>query len=246
MERAPLFRGLMEGGVRIGCRGFPVGRERYFRELTAVEVSDTRKRLPKLETARRWREEAPEGFQFSLVVPSAITHPPEGSPRAAEACGHFRDAPLVRRAWEAFEAVAEAVKPRWVVFETPASFYPHARMLQDMYAFFRSVRRGGATFVWASHGGPWEPKFQAKVAADLKLVLATDPLNGAQPAGAQRYLRVAGRVAEKRLNRGVSFTDDELKALLYAAQGGTSAVFLGNTDCWKDAKRLNMISMGHR
>lgn len=232
--------------VAVGCRGFPVGRERYFRELSAVEVSDTRTRLPKLETARRWREEAPEGFEFSLVVPSAITHPPEGSPRAAEACGHFRDAPLVRRAWEAFEAVSAAVAPRWVVFETPASFYPHARMLQDMYAFFRSVRRGGATFVWASHGGSWEPKFQAKVASDLKLALAGDPLNGTAPTGPVRYMRVGGRVAERRLQRGVSFTDEELKVILHAAQGGASAVFLGNTDCWKDARRLRTRSWGGR
>lgn len=236
----------MGGRVLVGCRGFPVGRERYFSELGAVEVSDTRKRLPKLETARRWREEAPEGFEFSLVVPAAVTHPPEGSPRADAACGHFRDAPLVRRAWEAFEAVAEAVRPRWVVFETPASFYPHAGMLKDMYAFLRAARRGGATFVWASHGGSWDPKFQAKVAAELKLTLASDPLNGAPPSGAVRYLRVAGRVKDRRLDRGVSFTDDELKAVLFAASGGSSAVFLGNSDCWKDAKRLNRLAMGAR
>lgn len=236
----------MTGRVSIGCRGFPVGRERYFRELAAVEVSDTRKRLPRPETARRWREEAPPGFEFSLVVPAAITHPPEGSPRAAEACGHFRDAPLVRRAWEAFEAVAAAVSPRWVVFETPASFYPHAGLLKDMYAFFRAARRGGATFVWACHGGGWDPRFQAKVAADLKLTLASDPLNGAAPSGAQRYLRVAGRVADKRLERGVSFTDAELKAILFAADGGSAAVFLGNTDCWKDARRLSLMAMGRR
>lgn len=236
----------MGGSVLVGCRGFPVGRERYFRELAAVEVSDTRKRLPKLETARRWREEAPEDFQFSLVVPSAITHPLEGSPRASEACGHFRDAPAVRRAWEAFEAVAAAVAARWVVFETPASFYPHAQMIKDMYAFFRGVRRGGATFVWASHGGGWDPKFQAKVAVELKLTLATDPLNGAAPTGANRYMRVAGRVADRRLERGISFTEAELKTVLHSAVGANSAVFLGNTDAWKDARRLRTLSWGPR
>ena len=232
--------------ARIGTRGFAVGRERYFRELRAVEVADTRKRLPKLETARRWREEAPPDFEFSLVVPAAITHPPEGSPRAAQACGHFRDAPLVRRAWEAFEAVAEVISPTWVVFETPASFYPHARLLQDMYAFLRSVRRGRATFVWASHGGSWEPAFQAKVASELKLTLAHDPLNGKPPPGGARYLRAAGRVATGRLDRGVSFSDSELKAILHAAAAGPSAVFLGNTDCWKDAKRLAALARGAR
>ncbi|MDE2291307.1 MAG: DUF72 domain-containing protein, partial [Elusimicrobia bacterium] len=59
--------------LHVGCRGFPVARERYFQRLRAVEVSDTRRRLPRLETARRWRAEAPPGFAFSLVVPAAVT-----------------------------------------------------------------------------------------------------------------------------------------------------------------------------
>ena len=54
------------GTLQVGCRGFPVGRERYFRELSAVEVSDTRSRLPRLETARRWRESATSHFNRRL------------------------------------------------------------------------------------------------------------------------------------------------------------------------------------
>lgn len=230
------------GVLQVGCRGFPVGRERYFRELGAVEISTTRSRLPRLETARRWRAEAPEGFVFSLVVPSAITHPLEGSPRAKDACGHFQDAPPVRRAWEAFEAVADAIQPRFVVFETPPSFYNHAGYIKDMYAFFRGVRRGSATFVWARHGGSWEPRVLAKVAKDLGLLLATDPLNGSEPEGRMRYLRMAGRVVDKRLARGVTFTDAELKTVLHSSGSGPSYAFLGNADCWRDARRLRAMA----
>ncbi|MBI3298104.1 MAG: DUF72 domain-containing protein [Elusimicrobia bacterium] len=228
-------------GLQVGCRGFPVARDRYFRELGAVEVSDTRSRLPRLETARRWRAEAPDGFVFSLVAPAAITHTSEGSPRAADATGHFRDAPPVRRAWEAFEAVIDAVQPRFVVFETPPSFYNHANYIKDMYAFFRAARRGTATFVWARHGGGWEARVLAKVAKDLGLLLASDPLNGAEPEGRMRYLRVAGRVVDKRIVRQTAFSDPELKTILHAGGSGPSVAFLGNSDCWRDAKRLRAM-----
>ena len=230
----------------VGCRGFPVARERYFAELRTVEVSDTRKRLPRLETAARWRAEAPEGFEFSLVVPSAITHPPEGSPRAHQACGHFRDAPLVRRAWEAFEAVAGVLKPAFVVFETPPSFYPHPGHVKDMYAFFRSLRRGDAAFVWAQHGGGWEPRFMEKVAQDLRLIVACDPVNGELPAGRVRYIRVSGRVKDRRVDRSVSLSDSELKRILQACGAGRSRVFLGNADSWRDARRLRDLSFPGR
>ncbi len=219
-----------------------MGRERYFGELGAVEIADTRSRLPRLETARRWREEAPAGFEFSLVAPAALTHQPDRAPRAAEATGHFRDTPATRKAWAAFTAVMDAVRPRFVVFETPASFYPHAGMIKDMYGFFRGARRGDASFVWAAHGGDWEARVQDRICADLKLVLAADPLNGRPPARGARYLRVPGRVVDGRLARGVEFSDSELRRVLDACGGGPAWVFLGNAAMWRDARRLKTLA----
>ncbi len=71
----------------IGCAGWNVSREmqsefpeggshlhRYSRRLSAVEINSSfyRAHLPK--TYRRWAEEVPSDFRFSLKVPKQITH----------------------------------------------------------------------------------------------------------------------------------------------------------------------------
>ena len=55
--------------ITVGCAGFPVPATRYFREFTFVEVQETHVALPGPGTIRRWRREAPEGFQFALLGP---------------------------------------------------------------------------------------------------------------------------------------------------------------------------------
>ncbi|MDE2293712.1 MAG: hypothetical protein KGL53_16645, partial [Elusimicrobia bacterium] len=103
--------------------------------------------------------------------------------------------------------------------------------------------RAGRSFVWAPHARGWEPKLLARVASDLGLLLASDPLHGPLPTGRVRYLRAAGRVQGNRLQREVSFSNSELRRLLEAASGASTWAFLGNRDCWRDAGRLEEMSL---
>jgi uncharacterized protein YecE (DUF72 family) len=52
--------------VKIGCCGFAVGMKDYFRQFKLVEVQQTFYKIPRLETALRWREAAPTDFEFTL------------------------------------------------------------------------------------------------------------------------------------------------------------------------------------
>ncbi len=56
----------------VACSGFPIPVSRYFREFSAVEISDSELGLPGEGTVRRWKREAPEGYGFSVIAPKAI------------------------------------------------------------------------------------------------------------------------------------------------------------------------------
>ncbi|MCP2619421.1 DUF72 domain-containing protein [Candidatus Aminicenantes bacterium AC-335-K20] len=61
--------------IKIGCCGFPVNRPTYYRNFNVVEIQQTFYQLPKIETALKWREEAPLDFEFTIKAWQLITHP---------------------------------------------------------------------------------------------------------------------------------------------------------------------------
>ena len=86
----------MDGEVRVGTSGWsypsgrgtwngifypPAGRRKvdelayYAEHFNTVEVNSTFYRLPRAETARSWARRTPPGFDFSIKLFQAFTHP---------------------------------------------------------------------------------------------------------------------------------------------------------------------------
>jgi len=57
----------------IGCCGFQVSRQKYFKEFQLVEIQNTFYKLPWLETAVKWREQAPVDFEYTMKAWQGIT-----------------------------------------------------------------------------------------------------------------------------------------------------------------------------
>ena len=184
--------------IKVGCAGYPIGRDRYWRSLSFVET-DTGKGLPRLETLAAWRADIPAGGEAALQALRTITHGPEDRgfpasgrklPKNRQAmCGAFRESLEVHEAWMATRAAAEALGAKIVVFESPASFQPGSDRLRDMYRFFKGIARGKLTVVWHPRSGEWSI-LEDKVCAELGLIRAFDPLRQPPPRkGAFLYLR---------------------------------------------------------
>ena len=62
--------------MKVGCCGFPGGMRSYFSRFEIVEVQQTFYQPPRMETALRWRREAPADFEFAIKAWQLITHPP--------------------------------------------------------------------------------------------------------------------------------------------------------------------------
>ena len=226
-------------GIKVGCGTFAVARQRYFLMLPTIEIGSAFIQPPKPETAANWRADAPRDFEFSLPASQIITHQADSwgyaklttriPERRRAFCGHFKESDEASRAWAATRAAAAALKPRFIVFETPFTFYPDSNHLRDMYRFFKNAQREGEVFVWHPRGS-WEAKLVGKVCADLNLVRAYDPFEEPlEPPRGVRYLRL----------KGTGYRPEQLSALRRIGEGGQAYAYFTHRMGWLEARKFS-------
>ncbi len=232
----------------IGCCGWPVGRQRYFAQMAAVELQETFYDPPSPERAQRLRQEAPQGFVFTMKVWQLVTHPPSSptyrrlkrtlSPELLEGAGYFRPTSAVRMAWEETLKVARALKPLAIVFQCPASFQPTSENRAHLRQFFQEIEREGMILAWEPRGN-WPAEDVLSLCRDLELVHCVDPFQGQSVWGQAVYWRLHGRG-----NYRYRYTNEELLQLASwgqqaLAQGKNPVIVMfNNTNMWEDALRF--------
>ena len=227
--------------LKVGCAGFPIGRDRYWRSLSFVEAR-TGETMPRPATLGEWRTGAPPEAEFAVQAYRLITHgredrgfPPAGKKLPASRqghCGGFRESLEVHEAWMSTKAAAEILEAKTIVFETPSSFQPGSDRLRDMYRFFKPLARGSFACVWQPRGPSWAGALVDKVCADLGLIRAFDPLKERPPErGAFRYLRPQGP-------RAGALSVDNLATIREAAREKPAYLVFTHRDAFRDAERL--------
>jgi uncharacterized protein YecE (DUF72 family) len=231
--------------VRVGCCGFSVRREQYFRDFDLVEVQRTFYKLPQLQTVEKWRKEAPSKFEFVVKAWQLITHPATSPTyrkaglnvggRKGSSYGYFQPTNEVREAWEGVKRIALSLKSRVVLFQTPASFKPTCQNISHLKRFFKSVLNEPFIFVWEPRG-EWEAGLVKSLCEELSLVHGVDPFQSKPLAGEIRYFRLHGgagyrhRYSTKELKKLVSFCDRPLNYVLF-----------NNLSMYQDALRFKKV-----
>ncbi|HVG30572.1 MAG TPA: DUF72 domain-containing protein [Pyrinomonadaceae bacterium] len=235
--------------VKVGCCGFRLSRAEYFLRFPVVEVQQTFYQPPKVETLRRWREEAPEDFEFTIKAWQLITHD-GASPTyrrmkreltgdEREECGSFRPTGIVREGWEVTRACAEALGARRILFQCPARFKPTEGNVANLRRFFTSVERAPFVFLWEPRGG-WPRELVRELCQELGLSHVVDPLVERTATPGRCYFRLHVRRGGR--NR---YEDEELSELYsMLPRGETSYVLFNNVRMADDATRFQRIIAG--
>ena len=169
--------------LRIGTVDIPerIERERYFQELTYLELSALFTGPLKAAALARWKELAPPG-SLGLVAPWVLTH--RKPPRADRlwhhdaSVGDFRDSAHGRSALTAFREAATVVDAACALFPSPPLFAPSTANREQLRRFFTEVATAeavGAERVWIPDG-LWEPRVAVGFATELGVTCALDPL----------------------------------------------------------------------
>lgn len=255
MSRARPFQPMPP--VRIGTIDIPerVERERYFRELSYLELSALFTGPLKAAVLARWRQLAPPGA-LGLVAPWVLTHrkPPRADRRWHHdaTVGDFRDSAPGRAALTVFRSAATELAASHAIFPSPALFAPSTANREQLRRFFAEIATEeavGAARVWIPDG-LWEPRAAVGFATEIGVTCAIDPLvyDPAHPAeiyedlGAPAlYFRIAGlgRSGPIRAEKL-----DDLAALVEHYQDIELTVAFGSPARWQDARNFRKLLEG--
>lgn len=191
------------------------------------------------ETVKRWREEAPPQFEFTLKASQVITHPPEsptyrrykGSLKEKEV-GHFRSSESVFNAFNESKSLAQILQARIILFQTPKSFTPERENISNLKRFFSTVERENFLFVWEPRG-EWRSDLIKELCEELDLVHCVDPFVLKPVWGRFLYLRLHGGRGYRH-----KYTEEELKPLLQWIKDTSKETYLlfNNVYMWDDAR----------
>ncbi len=242
--------------IKIGTCGFPVARRRYYGEFNVVEVQQTFYDPPGEETLRRWREEAPEGFEFTLKAWQLITHPVRSptyrrlkSIRIKQAdeerYGFFRPTPEVEMAWRRTREAAAILRAEVVLLQCPPSFGPTDENLSNLRGFLSGGRTEGLVVCFEPRGWPVETALRA--CKENGVVYVFDPFRqrpDPERLKAQQgmlYLRLHGIGSYK-----YRYSDEDLSGLkeLLLEAGMDCYVMFNNVSMFDDAGRFLRLWKG--
>lgn len=209
----------------------------YAAHFSVVEVNSTFYRLPKPQTAQRWRELADEvdpHFEFTVKVNREVTHRDRFRGEAA------------REAFAQTVAIARLLRARLLLLQCPPSFGPTPENQRRLREFLAQVDREGLTLVWEPRGAWSEvPQLVAELCRELSLIHCTDPFSRwPVTSGDTLYLRLHGAPPGERMYY-YRYSDDDLKWLLRSlARLSASEVYLlfNNVYMTQDALRLKRLS----
>lgn len=243
--------------ARIGTVDIPdrTDRERYFAELSYLELSALFAGPLKPAALARWAEVAPRGT-LGLVAPWVFTH--RRAPEAARlwrhdaTAGDFRDSAPTRDALGPYRAAIDALGAIHAVFRSPPLFAPSQANRDRLRAFFGEIATEaaiGASRVWIPDG-LWEPRSAVAFATELGVICAIDPLvrEPGQPADLYfdletpaLYLRVSGLGRSGPLR---SEQQEDLLELIEHYEDRSITIAFESPSRWQDAHNLKKLLEG--
>ncbi|MCX5742665.1 MAG: hypothetical protein NT062_09235 [Proteobacteria bacterium] len=239
--------------MRIGTVDLPprVEKERYFEELSYLELSSLFAGPQKPSALAKWAEVALDGT-IGLVAPWVLTQrtPPTLTAKTTRTWNHdatvgdFRDSVHARSALVQLRAAVEQLHAACVVFKSPALFAPSAANRDRLREFFGNIAThetvGSVPRVWIPDG-LWEPRTAVAFATELGVTCAIDPLvvdplspYALDDLGVESiYFRVEG------LGRAGSLRTEDLEDLVdIAANYEDVTIAFASQSRWNDARNL--------
>lgn len=203
----------------------------YAQAFNFVEVNATFYTYPRRQLVQSWRQRVPPPFEFAVRCHRDVTHRYQLEPR-----------PEVFASIARMQTICRALRSKYLVLQTPASFPLTEAKVDALRQLFRSLSLQELRLVWEvrQKGRQQLPSSLWSLMQDLDIIHCVD-LSKATPAIATDvlYARVFGKGDHNRYQ----FTDEELEDIdrtINTTGPETAVVSFHNVRMYKDAARYQL------
>jgi uncharacterized protein DUF72 len=161
--------------VFVGESRLPKNFKRYSRQFSLLELDCEPGNLPGKEKLQSCAALAPEGFVFSLVVPSRVASLEPGAE--------------LDKGFKAALNVARILKAQWWVVRTPPEVRPTRRSRDGLAALAARLKENGMRVAWEPRG-VWDEVAAAEAADAIGVSLILDIAREAPRPGPVLYSRL--------------------------------------------------------
>jgi uncharacterized protein YecE (DUF72 family) len=240
--------------IWVGCCGLAgLSWKDYESRFEAIEIQSTFYRLPRLSTAKSWREQAPK-LRFTVKAWQGVTHPTTsptwrraGTQRPAaheEGYGHLQPTRNVFKAWQSTLEVCRELNAEACLIQLPPSFDMRKEHIENMVGFFEQIERTPVIAIEFRHDSWYRDQDElSRLLKRLRLTHVVDPLTqrAAHMEGVAYYRLHGRRLPGGRLDYRYRYTDDEIvriKREVERSGGDRAYVFFNNLSMRDDAMKL--------
>ena len=205
--------------------------EAYAQAFNFVEVNATFYTYPRQQLVQSWRQRVPPPFEFAVRCHRDVTHRYQLEPR-----------PEVFTSIARMQTICRALRSKYLVLQTPASFPFTEAKVDALRQLFRSLSLQELRLVWEvrQKGRRQPPPSLWSLMQDLDISHCVD-LSKATPTIASDvlYTRIFGKGDHNRYQ----FTDEELEDIdrtINATGSETVVISFHNVRMYKDAARYQL------
>lgn len=219
--------------VKIGCCGFPIAKEKYYKEFNLIEINSTFYRIPSIKLAQKWRNEAPENFEYVLKAYQGITH--DYKMEIKKECLDYLNQMI---------ELCKNLKSKILLFQTPASFTPE--YLNKAEKFFSKIKYNKLKIVWETRGEKWLEIYDklSKILEKYSITHVVDPfINKPCYINEIAYYRLHGLSKKMYYYK---FSDNDLLSLKekifnYSKKANEIYVLFNNINMYEDSIRFKKL-----
>ncbi len=209
----------MKTQLYIGQSSLHGALAKYSIRFNLLEVRAETGRLPRTTVLRRWREEVPKDFVFSIMLSREVGR-----------CGPNYEAEL-----ELGLQAADSLNAKWIVLQTDPTLGPSQRSRQRLQQLFTRIAADSRRIAWEPHG-VWQEDEALVWTKALGVHLVRDIFRGDTVSQDTIYSRMPGIGTSSRMSAG---------ALEKAAESLTRAteayIVVGGDSAGKVSKHLRAL-----
>lgn len=208
--------------IKVGCCGYPVSKSKYYETFEVIEIQSTFYKLPKIETVIKWRNEAPEKFEFIIKAWQAITHPwnmptwrkygKNPPPGKLENYGLLRYTDENINAWEQILEICKAMNCNKILIQLPPRLMINDKNIREILSFLEFITESKLNIIIEPRHESWKDDRIKMFFDEKKIVHCVDPFKDkAWGTGDFYYYRLHGMDG---YNYSYRYKDNDLTKLI--------------------------------